>query len=215
MQVLVLCDDHDHPSSRVRSGLEALGDHEFHFDFIEDATEWSAERMRRYPVVLLAKSNHVSAADRSPWMTPEVEQAFFEYVLMGGGLLAVHSGTAGYRETPGLRRLLGGVFDHHPKQCPVTFQPAEGHSLAVGCEPFTVVDEHYFMTVDDPNVDVFATTTSKNGAQPGAWTRSVWLGRVCVLTPGHNPEVWLQPGFQAVLRNALRWCRTYHPIPRR
>lgn len=31
-------------------------------------------------------------------------------------------------------------------------------------------------------------------------------GRVCVLTPGHNPEVWSCPSFQALLRNGLRWC---------
>lgn len=32
--------------------------------------------------------------------------------------------------------------------------------------------------------------------------------RVCVLTPGHNLEVWLHPGFQALLRHALNWCAT-------
>ena len=48
-------------------------------------------------------------------MTDEVQQAFVNYVEAGGGLLAVHSGTAEYQETPTLRRLLGGVFTHHPE----------------------------------------------------------------------------------------------------
>jgi uncharacterized protein len=26
------------------------------------------------------------------------------------------------------------------------------------------------------------------------------------LTPGHNLEVWLQPEYQTLLRNGLRWC---------
>jgi type 1 glutamine amidotransferase len=53
---------------------------------------------------------------------------------------------------------------------------------------------------------VFLTTTSEHGTQPGGWTRTEGEGRVCVLTPGHNLEVWLQPSFQALLLNTLRWC---------
>jgi type 1 glutamine amidotransferase len=55
-------------------------------------------------------------------------------------------------------------------------------------------------------VDCFLQTTSDHGSQPGGWTRSEGAGRVCVLTPGHNVEVWLNPGFQALLRNGLQWC---------
>jgi hypothetical protein len=29
---------------------------------------------------------------------------------------------------------------------------------------------------------------------------------VCVLTPGHNVEVWQHPSFQALLVNGLDWC---------
>ena len=31
-------------------------------------------------------------------------------------------------------------------------------------------------------------------------------GRVGVLTPGHNVEVWVHPAFQTLLRNTLHWC---------
>ena len=105
-----------------------------------------------------------------------------------------------------LRRLLGGVFDHHPEQCPVTVEPQPGHPLCAGSEPFTLKDEHYFMALDDPQAEVYVTTRSENGVQPGGWRRIVSAGRVVVLTPGHNLEVWLHPSFQALLLNALRWC---------
>ena len=42
--------------------------------------------------------------------------------------------------------------------------------------------------------------------RPGGWTREEGTGRVCVLTPGHNVEVWLHPIYQALLGNTLRWC---------
>jgi type 1 glutamine amidotransferase len=127
-------------------------------------------------------------------------------VRRGKGLLAVHSGTAEYDQKPVLRRLLGGVFDHHPEQCPVTVNPQADHPLCAGAAPFTLQDEHYFMALDDLQADVFVTTTSNHGVQPGGWRRIAGDGRVAVLTPGHNLEVWLHLSFQALLINCLRWC---------
>jgi len=120
--------------------------------------------------------------------------------------LAIHSGTAEYRETPVLRQLLGGVFDHHPKQCPVTVTPQAGHPLTAGSSAFTLKDEHYFMAMNDDSVDIFLTSSSEHGEQPAGWTRTEGAGRVCVLTPGHNVEIWLEPAYQALISNALHWC---------
>jgi type 1 glutamine amidotransferase len=66
------------------------------------------------------------------------------------------------------------------------------------------------MAFDDPQADLFMTTTSQHGTQPGGWTRLEGEGRVCVLTPGHNVEVWQHPSFQALLRNTLNWCAQVH-----
>lgn len=206
MRALVLCDDYWHPARTARAGLAPLEDAGCAFDWIEHAGDWSAERMATYPLVVLTKSNNVSSEDRSPWVTPQVEAAFLAYVRGGGGLLAIHSGTAEYRDLPALRGLLGGVFASHPPQCPVTVEPHTGHPLTAGSEPFTLVDEHYIMDLDDAGADVFLTTRSEHGTQPGGWTRHEGDGRVCVLTPGHNLPVWLHPSYQALIHNALRWC---------
>jgi type 1 glutamine amidotransferase len=69
-----------------------------------------------------------------------------------------------------------------------------------------VKDEHYFMALDDTKADVFVATVSEHGEQPGGWRRKEGRGRVAVLTPGHNLEVWLHSSFQVLLRNCLRWC---------
>jgi uncharacterized protein len=206
MKTLVLCDDFWHPARVPRAGLEPLCEAGFEFDWIEDAGEWSAVRMAGYPLVVLTKSNNVSSANPVPWVTDEVQSVFVDYVRAGGGLLAIHSGLAGYENTAALRALLGGVFVQHPPQCPVTVDPQPSHALTAGSAPFTVQDEHYHMALDDANAGVFMTATSQHGTQPAGWTRADGAGRVCVLTPGHNLDVWLQPSYQALIRNALRWC---------
>lgn len=65
-QVLVLCDDKWHPADRVRAGVDALGKEDFSFDVIENAREWSAARMDEYPLVLLSKADHITAANNEP-----------------------------------------------------------------------------------------------------------------------------------------------------
>jgi uncharacterized protein len=206
MKILVLCDDYWHPARVPREGLGALTGAEFMFDWIENAHDWSPEYMAAYPLTILTKSNHVSATDQTGWMTEIAQNAFSDYVRKGNGLLAIHSGTAEYAQKPILRSLLGGVFTHHPEQCPVTIEPRLGHPLSSGVAPFTIKDEHYFMVLDDPQAEVFVTTKSEHGEQPGAWRRVEGAGRVAVLTPGHTVEVWLHASFQALLLNSLCWC---------
>lgn len=206
MKTLVLCDDYWHPARIPREGLSALAGTEFTFDWIENARDWSRELMLSYPLVLLTKSNNVSATDRTGWMTDSAQEAFADYVRRGNGLLAIHSGTAEYEHMPALRGLLGGVFAHHPEQCPVTINPRPGHPLCTESTTFTAIDEHYFMAFDDIAADVYMTTVSQHGEQPGGWRRVEGSGRVAVLTPGHNLDVWLHPSFQALIRNCLRWC---------
>jgi type 1 glutamine amidotransferase len=206
MKVLVFCDDYWHPAGVPREGLQTLTQTEFTFDWVENTRDWSPESMTAYPLVILTKSNNVSATDQTGWMTDTVQAAFVTSVRKGNGLLAIHSGTAEYHQMPSLRGLLGGVFHHHPEQCPVTVNPHMEHPLSAGSAPFTLKDEHYFMNMDDPQVDVFMTTSSEHGEQPAGWRRMAGQGRVAVLTPGHNLDVWLHPSFQALLLNAARWC---------
>lgn len=201
MKALVLIDDRWHPGEIPRQGLAGLGE----FAWLDDGREWSAEMMAGFPAVVLAKANHVSGADTTPWADDRVGAAFQRYVERGGGLLVVHSGSSGYGGIPAMRGLSAGAFAHHPPPCPVMLEPVKGHPLCAGVEAFTDIDEHYFMDVDDPAVDVFLHSRSEHGLQPAGWTRRVGEGRVVVLTPGHFLPVWQQPAFQTLLRNSLAW----------
>ena len=47
---------------------------------------------------------------------------------------------------------------------------------------------------------------AEHGVQPGGWRRNEGKGRVCVLTPGHNLEIWQHPSYQKLLLNSIHWC---------
>jgi uncharacterized protein len=206
IRILVMCGDTWHSGGIAKRGLAALGNCGFAFEFLEDSAAWSPARLADFPVVVLAKSNVISARDKRPWLNAGSQRAFQDYVRRGNGLLVIHSGAAGYAEVPAMRTLTGGVFLRHPPECTVTVEPKAGHALAGDLASFAIQDEHYFMELTDAQVDVFLHTRSEHGVQPAGWTRTEDGGRVCVLTPGHNLEVWLHPALQRLLSNALRWA---------
>lgn len=212
MKVWVICEDRWHPADTIRQGLAQLDENEFQFTLTDRVEEFDPARLSDYPVVLVCRSNSQSDEEKAYWMNEHVQQAFEHYVERGGALLAVHAGTAGYDKEEGLfRRLLGGVFTHHPEACEVTIRPDKQHPIAAGIEEFAVHDEHYFMEWEDPVADLIMTTVSEHGAQPGGWTRTYGRGRVAVLTPGHELGVWTHPMYVRLLRNALYWCAKQAP----
>ena len=207
LRALALCDDTAHPATLTRDGLLGLGDCGLRFDWLEDPGQWSTARLGGYPLVILSKANNRSRTESAPWATEADGLALAAHVAGGNSLLVLHSGTALYDDAPSLCRLMGGIFTGHPPQCPVTVEPRAEHPLTSGSSAFTLKDEHYQMAMNDPGVDLFLHTTSEHGTEPAGWTRGHGAGRVCVLTPGHNPEVWQHPSYQNLLRNCLAWCR--------
>lgn len=206
IQVLVLGGDEWHSAEAVRRGLTPLANSGFNLTFLEDTTAWSATRLNGFQLVVLAKANMISPQDKRPWLMPDSDTAIRDFVWRGNGLVVVHGGLSGYDILPGMRGAFGGAFLHHPPQCLVVVKPTPEHPLTGDVEPFTVTDEHYEVVLDDPRADVFLHSYSKHGRQPAGWSRAEGDGRVCVLTPGHNIEVWLHPYFQALLGNSMRWA---------
>ncbi len=202
MKPLALIDDLWHPGAIVRDGLAGHGD----FDWLVDGRAWSTELLKNRRLVVLAKANHINWEDKSPWADEVTGAAFLRYLESGGGLLVIHGGLSGYSEIPAMRDAVTGGFLHHPPQCAVTVEPVGEHPLTAEVDAFTEVDEHYFVEVHDPAAAAFLRSVSVHGVHPAGWTSRRGAGRVCVLTPGHTPAVWLNPNFQTLLRNAFTWC---------
>jgi type 1 glutamine amidotransferase len=213
MRVLLLCDDYWHPGNVPVDGCKPLEEKGFSFDAVTSG--FDPKTLNDYRAVMLCKGEG--------WMTDAEQRSFTDYVNNGGGLLAVHNGTVTGERNITLGRLLGSRFAYHPNNCPVTVQPLKPHPVTEGVGLFCEVDEHYRLDILSDDIDIIMASysppqgeESKYGEDPyhnsPAWVcpagyvRAQGKGRICVLTPGHLPQVWQNPHFQRVLENALRWC---------
>jgi type 1 glutamine amidotransferase len=223
MRLLLLCDDHYHPGSVPTEGIAPLKEKGFDIEVISDANEFKPEMLADYAVIIMSKCDHTTLKNNTPWKTDEVQEAFVRYVENGGGLMVTHSGTVKGKTTEKLDALIGCRFAFHPNNCPVTVDVVKPHPIAEGVGLFTEVDEHYHLTITADDADIFLASYAadqgdeeKYASEPyfntpaairaAGYTRTQGKGRICVLTPGHTLEVWLNPQYQRILENALKWC---------
>ncbi|MCL2323718.1 MAG: ThuA domain-containing protein [Oscillospiraceae bacterium] len=223
MRILLLCDDYWHPGEIPIKGVSPLEEQGFKFDIITNANDFDSKMLKDYPAVIMSKCDEVSQQDNTSWKTESIQQAFVDYVENGGGLLAIHTGIVTGKHTEKLDRLLGCRFLYHPNSCPVTVQAIKPHQITEGVEMFCETDEHYRLELLNEDVDILiASYSPQQGSQskyeedpyhntrswicPAGFVRFQGNGRVCVLTPGHFLEVWLNKQYQRTLSNALQWC---------
>jgi len=206
MRALVFCNDPWHPASMIQRGLEPFSKNGIQFTFAADDAV-PPKDLSGFSFVVLARANLQASNQSKAWLSPASENILPDYVRSGGGLLVVHAGISRYEKLPQMNALIGGAFVRHPDPCAVTVEPKPGHSMTAKVSAFTVEDEHYFVSMNDAETEVFLHALSINGVQPAGWRRTEGRGRVCVLTPGHNLQVLLHPEFQKLLSNAVGFVR--------
>lgn len=136
---------------------------------------------------------------------PDTVTALEQFVHGGGGLLAIHSATASFKEEPRYFDMVGGRFIGHGPVEPIDIRSAvEDDEIFGGIAPFTVTDELYIHDLK-PDLRSHFETTYQNQPVPMVWTRLVENGRVCYICPGHRAETMQQPEIQEVLRRGTAW----------
>lgn len=214
IRVLVICGDYWHPAEIIRRGLDALPDAaDFAFDYMEDAKDMLVpEMLDSYDVVVNAKMDNVHAGNQHTWFERGVTEVMPEqlraWTAAGHGFLALHGGSAFYEnDASGYVDFVGCYFVQHPPRCAIHMTIDAGHPVTKDVPPFDYRDEHYQLTCVADDMQVLATSHSPQGGdQLGAYVRQVGEGRMCLLTPGHILQTFLNPAFQKMLSNALRWC---------
>ena len=201
-KILVICDDIYHHEEVIKEGLAFLCG-EYGLTYANDPADCPPEN---YNAVILAKDNIKSKSNKEKWLTGDFENRLGDYISGGGGIIFLHAGIVICRESEIINNIAGCAFESHPEQCVVDFVITAENEITDGAVNFTEKDEHYFIDFHAPDADIFLESRSEHGTQHAGYTRSHGSGRVCVLTPGHNLNVFQNAQYQKIIRNAVNWC---------
>ncbi|NHN33999.1 ThuA domain-containing protein [Paenibacillus agricola] len=210
--IYAIVGDYYHPGDLIQQSLSLAmkpltdsGQYELAYVSAEDLTD---RLLSKPAAVILFKEDRVNPKDDhiEHWLTEPLSTAITRYVEEGGGFLAWHSGLASYPPDSAFIQMLRGYFEHHPSKHQVV-----SYKGVLPSEPsreisFEIVDEHYFVSCDEANTDIFLKSESVDGSSIGGWAHSFGQGQVCCLTPAHNKEGLLHPGMIELLRSSVLRC---------
>ena len=140
LKVLFLGDNGLHkPAERLRPFAPAMMNRGIQVVYTEDASALTLENLKRYDAVLVYANIDTIA--------PEPEKALLDYVTEGGGLVALHSASASFSNSPKLLALIGAQFQRHdPIASFRTRVATPAHPVAQGFTSFESADEPYVHT---------------------------------------------------------------------
>lgn len=138
-------------------------------------------------------------------ISPAALETFDRYVAGGGGVLALHSATACFKQNPHYFEILGGRFSGHAAIRPFAAEPAAPDRLFIGLPAFTVRDELYRHALQ-PGVQVHFAAQEASGPIPVVWTYRYGAGKVCYCSPGHRAATLNEPGYRQILVRGLEWA---------
>jgi len=212
MKILVLAGDHWHSHDILFEGLDnAFSELGWDADFYlsHDVIAWN--ELSKYNVFILAqwgKIKYDDSSEENRWMKPELEEKIASYVEGGGGFIAFHSALSDHSTLGIYRKISKGHFLFHPEKLQmITIDKlAISHPISRGIEQFSILDEQYFVEVDENDTDIILNGSSTSGRSHICWAHQHGLGRVCALTPGHTKNVLAHPTIKKLICNAVLWC---------
>jgi type 1 glutamine amidotransferase len=127
-----------------------------------------------------------------------------EYVKNGGGILAIHSATASFKQNAlPYFDILGGKFTGHGKV--ELFEVKNQNSeIFSGIPGFAVRDELYLHELND-SIQVHFTSRHDGKDVPVVWTNLYGNGKVCYSVPGHTSGSMKNHNYQRILQRGLEW----------
>ena len=139
-------------------------------------------------------------------LSPAALDRLDAYLEGGGGLLALHSASASYKEEPRFYEILGGQFVRHGPVEEFAVQLSSSEDEVFGSIPaFSVRDELYRHEYDPANRIHFHTMIGEE-REPVVWTRRWGQGRVCYCSLGHTVGAVRHPQVHQILGRGLAWA---------
>ncbi|MBO1511334.1 ThuA domain-containing protein [Metabacillus bambusae] len=210
-KIVALLGDYYHSEEGIQASLNRaltlLNENE-KVECIEIQTSQLIEELKKKPdAVILFKEDRVNPTDEKvdTWMTDEIGETIAQYVDQGGGWLGWHSGLASYADESSYTKMLKGYFEYHPElHSQVKYTSVKGNDV-FGPVSFEIIDEHYFVKINQEETNIFLKSESEEGQSIAGWFHDYGKGRVCCLTPAHNKEGLLDPRFTELLSKTIKW----------
>ena len=213
-RVVAILGDFYHNEALAKQSFELAIQEIDRIDFEYTTVGHLVDSLKSKPdLVVLFAENRLNPQDAkvNTWMDDHAVKAIRDYVNDGGGWLAWHSGLASYKNFTDYISMLNGYFEHHPVEHQVVTYSAAGSSLINRNERFEFSDEHYFVTCDEENTNVFLRSESVDGSSIAGWEHPFGKGRVICLTPAHLEEGLLHPSLIKLLVNSIKLgCNLEH-----
>jgi type 1 glutamine amidotransferase len=128
-----------------------------------------------------------------------------EFVRRGGGVLAIHSATASFKQEPRYFEILGGRFlTHGAIQTMTVYQITSPDDVFGNAPSFQIKDELYIHELA-PEMTIHFEAMHAGKPVPVVWTRRYGAGRVCYAMPGHTAESMQHPMVHHILKRGLAW----------
>lgn len=207
-KILALLGDYYHPADYLSTGLQEVLGEGYSLQIKKDYQNIDWAKLSEYDIFLLAAEGKIKPEESDNiWLTAAAEKAIIDFVTAGGGLFVFHCGLADYPVNGSLRELIKGHFIQHPAEHPeIEVKTAIEHPLTVGIEEFKIIDEQYFVEVDEEDTNIFLTASSEEfGGSLAGWYHNYGQGKVCCLTPGHTLEVLREKMMQRLIINSVNW----------
>jgi type 1 glutamine amidotransferase len=126
-----------------------------------------------------------------------------DFVINGGGILAIHAATASFKETLPYFKILGGRFIGHGAVEDFEVRRMRDDVFG-GIGNFIVRDELYIHELQ-LGIEVHFTAKHEGRDIPVVWTHRYGKGKVCYAVPGHTTGSMRNKNYQQILQRGLKW----------
>src|SRR4051812_2735499 len=188
LKVLFLGDNgHHKPADRLRTLAPVLLSRGIQLVYTEDMAALTLDNLKHYDALLVYANIDT--------ISPEQDEAVFNYVSQGGGFVPLHCASYCFRNSARIVALIGGQFQRHGAisvfKTKIVAPDDPIMSGFGGVE--TTGDEPYVHTKhNEQNRKVLEVRDE----EPYTWTRTEGKGRVFYTAWGHDDRTWANAGFQ-------------------
>jgi putative membrane-bound dehydrogenase-like protein len=204
VRVLFLGDDGPHrPAERFKQIYPVLTSQNIEVVYTASLDDLNQALLAGFDCLLIY-ANHTR-------ISPEQEEALFNFVEAGGGLAAIHSASYCFHNSPRYIELVGAQFRRHGEGVFRETLVRPGHEILKNLEAIESWDETYVHHRHNQDRLVLAERREGDHQEPWTWVREHGKGRVFYTAWGHDHRTWSNAGFHKLIENGIRWAAAHSP----